>query len=1087
MKFNLILYIICVLCNSYAWSNTQPEVVFTTGHNTQINALVVSDDTKFLASAGNNKLIKIWDIASGKEYRTMTGSDGRVGFLAFKDDGKTLIGISSENELIGYNIVTGEKLFETPAHGSMKIAAYFLPKSDDILFVDDNSKLSLFNTVSKQKKVLNETVYCMSLNVDFKGGRVIVVNHLKEVIVLDLNTFKEVKKIPTSETMANVIIPAQLSLDQRFLIQVLTNNAVRIVDLLKGKVVMEKDLFGQHLHSLLADTKKPYVYIGVSGKGIVVFDYLNKRIVSEIKQDKKSGDFDFNGVANYPQNEVLLTASFNVIQLFNLKNNQFFKTFEPRAKSIIDMAYDQNDKYLAIARAKGTVEIWDLSQNKVEKEINGLFPCVFSADGSKLVVMNYTLNMVEYDTDTWKITGTYKTNGKINSLLTYSNDGKYIAMGGYMPNTIIYDTDTKEALYTVAHPAGIRSFDFHPNKALLAYSDLMGGCTVVDFKSGAVKMNYTETASIVGGVKFSNNGKHFGTVSWGKKIKLFDANTFSLKKEWSGHNGDINGLDFNEKGDVLMTYATNQSVFSTDNSIIFWTLNGEQITQIDQHKSGINQAFFDYKADYVFSGSDDGSIMINSYQQKKVLATLIATEDKEFIIYTSDNYYMAAKSALSSIAFRVGEKLVPFEQYDINLNRPDIVAKTIGKTPQNLIDAYHYLYKKRLRKYNLDEGSIQMDFNLPITQIENSIPLTTEKNVLEFSIKAWDEKYPIKQINVYVNNSPVFGEEGIRPKAGTNPLSFRYVANVALLEGLNKIDISCINANGTESLYATKEILKAGEPTGKDFYIAAIGVSKYKDERFNLTYPTKDATEIAEALQEDNKQYETVHVKYLLDEQVTVENIRALTQFFQSCKAGDVAAIFIAGHGLLDENFDYYFGTYNIDFDNPATNGLPYAEITKLLNSIKAYQKLLIMDTCHSGELDKEEVKKSTDVEVEAGDIQFRAVGTAIAVENAFGAQNMNKLSADLFSDTRKGTGATVISSAGGAEYAMESDQWQNGLFTYNFIQGFKAHKADANGDGLIQISEIRAYVNKQVAAMSNNKQKPTAREENIAVDIVIY
>ncbi|MFK8038264.1 MAG: caspase family protein [Crocinitomicaceae bacterium] len=1086
MKYVTII-LSCLFLIFLANAEVKPQVVFTAGHTTQVNAMVVSDNTKFLASAGNNKLVKIWDMASSKEFRTLTGTDGRVGFLAFKEDNRTLLAISSEDEMIAWNVVTGEKLFETPAEGSLKIAAFFIPNSSKILYIDEDGILCSFDSKSKQKKVLNESLYCTNLNVDFKNKRVIVSNHLNEITVLNTDSYSVIKTITGSEGNSAPLIPSQISQNGQFLVTVMVDNSVQIIDLSKGKVIFNKDLFGKHIHSLVADPKKPYVYIGVASKGIVAYDYSRQRIVAEIADDIERSDFGFNGLAVFPKNEILITSNMNLIQLYNLKAKEFFKRFEPKAKSIIDMSYDQNDKFLAIARAKGTVEIWDLSQNKVVLEVAGLFPCEFNPDGSKLVVMNNMLNMVEYDTKSWKITGTYKTSSKLNSLLTFSDDGKYLAAGGYMPNTIIYNTSSKESVYTVNHPTGIRTFDFHPTKSHLAYSDLMGNCNVVDFKTNKVIFNHSVMPDIVGGVRFSSNSKHFGIVTWGKKIKLFDANSFSLIKEWEGHSGNINGLDFNKSGKVLMTYATNQSVYSTDNSIMFWNLNGEKITKIDEHKSGVNRAFFDKKADYVFSASDDGSIMINSYKEEKVLATLLATNLKEFIIYTHDNYYMAAKDALSSIAFRVGENLVPFEQYDINLNRPDLVGKAIGKTPNNLIDAYHYLYRKRLRKYNLDEGSIKIDFNLPYTKIENTIPITTDKNTVEFSIKAWDDKYPIKQINIYVNNSPVYGEEGIRPKSGSDPLSFRFVANVALLEGKNKIDISCINANGTESLYATKEISKSGQAQANDFYIATIGVSKYKDERYNLTYPTKDATEIAEAIQFDNKQYETVHVKSLLDEQVTIENIRALTQFFASCKPGDVAAIFIAGHGLLDENFDYFFGTYNIDFANPSTNGLPYAEITKLLNSIKAYQKLLIMDTCHSGELDKEEVKETTNVEVESGDIQFRSVGSAISVENAFGTQNMTKLSADLFSDTRKGTGATVISSAGGAEYAIESDEWQNGLFTYNFIKGFKERKADANGDGLIQISEIRAYVNKQVAEMSNNKQKPTAREENIAVDIVIY
>lgn len=1085
---NTLVIIFVLLVLGVANASSTPSVVFTAGHTTQINAMVVSENEKFLASAGNNKLIKIWDIASGKEFRTITQGDGRVGFLSFKNDSKTLIGISSENELIGWDIISGDKLFETPAQGSLNVSAYFIPGTDLIIYIDDSGKLCRYNSLEKKKTILNETMYCTSLNINAKKGRIYINNHLKELVEVDLATGSILKRIQTNSKsdVTNNLIPPQLSINGRYLISNLTNNAIRIIDIDNDKVVFEKNIFKQYIHSLLADPKKSIIYIGVSGVGVVAYDYQKQRIISEIpKQDERM--FDYNGLAVFPSKSVLLTSNFNLIQFYDLKSQSFFKKLEPRIKSIIDMSYDQNDKYLAISRARGTVEVWDLSQNKVAHEVKGMFPCSFSPDGSKLVVMNTSLDFIEYDTKSWEITGTYQSNSKLNSLITFTDDGKYIATGGYMPNIDIYSTISKKKVHLVKHPMGINSLDFHPTKPLLAFSNLMGGLKIVDFKTNEEKFDHTLSPSTIGGIKFSPDGRHLGLVTWNKQIMLFDANSFKLIKEWRGHSGNINGLDFNQSGDVLMTYATNIGVYEADNSVIFWKLDGQKIVKIDAHKSGVNRAFFDKKTDYVFSASDDGSIMINSYKEKKVLATLIATDKKEFIIYTYNNYYMAAKEALSSIAFRIGENLVPFEQFDINLNRPDIVGKIIGKTPENLLDAYHYLYRKRLRKYNLDEENIKLDFNLPNTVIENAIPLSTEKETVEISIKTWDVKYPIKQINLYVNNTPVYGVEGIRPKNGENPLSFRYVANVVLLDGINKIDISCINSNGTESLYATKQIVKTGETKKADFYIASIGVSKYKNEAFNLTYPTKDATEIAEALQEGNKHYETVHVKYLLDEQVTVENIRLLTQFFKSCKPGDVVAIFIAGHGLLDENFDYYFGTYNIDFNHPAVNGLPYSEITKLLDAIKSYKKLLIMDTCHSGELDKEEVKKSVEVEVESGDIQFRSAGSAISVENAFGEENMRKLSSDLFSDTRKGSGATVISSAGGAEYAIESDEWQNGLFTYNFIRGFKELKADANGDGVVQISEIRKYVNEQVSKMSNSKQRPTAREENIAVDIVIF
>ena len=148
------------------------------------------------------------------------------------------------------------------------------------------------------------------------------------------------------------------------------------------------------------------------------------------------------------------------------------------------------------------------------------------------------------------------------------------------------------------------------------------------------------------------------------------------------------------------------------------------------------------------------------------------------------------------------------------------------------------------------------------------------------------------------------------------------------------------------------------------------------------------------------------------------------------------------------------------------------------------YKKTLLIDACHSGEIDKEEVAITTTTEVEEGDVKFRNVGNTIANKDGqLGLQNTSELTKSLFADLRKGTGATVISSAGGMEFAMESSQWQNGLFTYCYINGLQSKAADLNKDGVIMLSELQQYVATQVTQLSNGKQQPTSRIENNVLD----
>lgn len=86
---------------------------------------------------------------------------------------------------------------------------------------------------------------------------------------------------------------------------------------------------------------------------------------------------------------------------------------------------------------------------------------------------------------------------------------------------------------------------------------------------------------------------------------------------------------------------------------------------------------------------------------------------------------------------------------------------------------------------------------------------------------------------------------------------------------MNKIQISCINSNGAESIYETVELVRETDNIKHNLYIASIGVSNYKDNRFNLTYPTKDAKDMIAKLTESASLYNQVYTKLLLDHQVT--------------------------------------------------------------------------------------------------------------------------------------------------------------------------------------------------------------------------
>jgi uncharacterized caspase-like protein len=90
------------------------------------------------------------------------------------------------------------------------------------------------------------------------------------------------------------------------------------------------------------------------------------------------------------------------------------------------------------------------------------------------------------------------------------------------------------------------------------------------------------------------------------------------------------------------------------------------------------------------------------------------------------------------------------------------------------------------------------------------------------------------------------------------------------------------------------------------------------------------------------------------------------------------------------------------------------------------------------------------------------------------------------FTDLSESNGAIVISAAGGMEYAYESANWSNGVFTYCLRDALDNFKADVNYDGRTTVQELQSYVSKKVPELTANQQRPTSRVENIEFDWTI-
>lgn len=483
----------------------------------------------------------------------------------------------------------------------------------------------------------------------------------------------------------------------------------------------------------------------------------------------------------------------------------------------------------------------------------------------------------------------------------------------------------------------------------------------------------------------------------------------------------------------------------------------------------------------MITSGKDGSMQLWKVNQRELkrVCTVYPGNAGDKLIVNEQNFYWGTQEILSKVGFNFNANYFFPDQFDFIYNRPDLVLKSIDSVKYDeLIKTFHNAYKKRLKKAGLTENNIALNVDsLPVLEIKQ---LKSDSNQVTFSISTIANGANIKRINVWNNGVPVFGINGIAPSKGNE----NRVITIPISSGANKIQFSALDKSGNESFRNTF-IIKGAEVTTKpNLYFVGLGCSEYNQQQYNLTYAAKDINDLNAALKTSGK-FKTVNSLLLINQDLSRESVASIKQFLMQSKPNDQVILFYAGHGVLDKNYNYYLTPSNTNFSSPETTAIPYEWIESQLDSIPAYRKLLLIDACHSGDIDKDDLLAYTNAQTTNNkDVKFRKVGST---QYTYASNTAFELSKELFMDLRRGTGTTVISSSGGLEFAMEGKDWNNGLFTYCLLNGIKTKKADLNNDKSISVSEIKKYVQEKVKVMSKGLQTPVTRNENIEIDYLLW
>ncbi|BAY27999.1 WD-40 repeat-containing protein [Calothrix sp. NIES-2100] len=173
--------------------------VFDSGgvSNLLVRSVAFSPDGKTLASGADDKTIKIWNVETGQEIRTLNGHSQRVNSVAISPDGKTLVSGSADATIKIWNVATGNEIRTLNRHSRWVWSVTISPDGKTLVSCSGDKTIKIWNVETGQEiRTLNghsEEVYSVAFSPD--GKTLVSGSGDKTIKIWNVETGQEIRTL----------------------------------------------------------------------------------------------------------------------------------------------------------------------------------------------------------------------------------------------------------------------------------------------------------------------------------------------------------------------------------------------------------------------------------------------------------------------------------------------------------------------------------------------------------------------------------------------------------------------------------------------------------------------------------------------------------------------------------------------------------------------------------------------------------------------------------------------------------------------------------------------------------------------------
>ncbi len=553
-------------------TESRQPVHLLSGHEDRVESVAFSPDGHFLASAGKDQRILLWDLSAGDIQQTYQGHTGTVNTVAFSPDGSILASGGNDRLVILWDVSTGERIQTMTRHINVVNQVAFSPGGDVLASASSDTSVILWDahTGEMLHKLSGHQEAVISLAFSPTGDVLVSGSEDNTIAVWTVSSGKKLRTLPVEHT-----------------------DTVR---------------------ALAFSYNGLWLASGGDDQRIVLWDmqtYTRRATLSGHEGQVTSLAFHPDGATLYSG------SSDQTVRIWNVLEQKETGSLSGHTAMVTDLAFAPNGQWLASASYDSTVRIWDAHTRELLRTLTGhgnwVSAVAFSPDSTLLASGAYDRTIILWNMQTGGRIATLRGHSASIRALAFSPDGSLLASCSADNTIVLWDMDSKHAAWTSPPQSNtVASIAFAPDGRTLA-SAVNGQVILWNIGSNSAQKLRTFLVgdANITDLEYSSDGKILAVAAEDNTITLWNPETRVKLATLQGHSDVVNKIAFAPSGEALASA-------SDDNTVILWDVNAHKaLRTLKGHAFFVRTVAFSPGGGLLASGSRDLTIIVWGFPAAK--------------------------------------------------------------------------------------------------------------------------------------------------------------------------------------------------------------------------------------------------------------------------------------------------------------------------------------------------------------------------------------------------------------------------------------------------------------------------------------